>query len=82
MKLFIWRHNRKHHSWSMIQEPCAHQAFYQDAIAMVAAHSAEEALELLAAENNGWLIEDLKRLTPKVIDLTEAAVVFEEIRGD
>ena len=82
MKLYIWRHNRKHHSWSMLQEPCVHQAFYHDAIAMVLAESEEEALSLLAGEQAGWLVEELRRLKPRVIELNQSRVVYQEIRGD
>lgn len=82
MKLFIWRHNRKHHSWSMIEEPCIHQAFYNDAIVMIAANSVDEALELLAAEGAAWLIDDLRRLTPRILDLDQPGIVFQEVRGD
>lgn len=82
MKLFIWRHNRKHHSWSMIEEPCVHQAFYHDALAMVAANSEEEALSLLAGEGDGWLIEELKRLKPRIIELDQPQIIFQEVRGE
>jgi len=82
MKLFIWRHNRKHHSWSMLQEPCVHQAFYNDAIAMALARTEEEALTLLAAESAGWLIEELRRLKPRIIEVDQPRLVFQEVRGD
>lgn len=82
MKLFIWRHNRKFHSWSMMNEPCVHEAFYTDAIAMVAAETQEEALQILESQQHGWRMEDVKGLTPKVIELGAAQVIFEEVRGD
>jgi hypothetical protein len=82
MKLFIWRHNRKYHSWSMIQEPCVHQAFYNDAIAMVLAHSEAEALQILNQEGAGWLVEELACLRPKIMEVGHPRVIFEEIRGD
>jgi hypothetical protein len=82
MKLFIWRHNRKYHSWSMINEPCVHEAFYTDAIAMVVAENEDQALELLAKQHHGWRMEDLKALQPKVMDLDTPRVAFEDVRGD
>lgn len=82
MKLYVWRHNRRYHSWSMLEEPCVHQAFYHDAIAVVLANSQEEALRLLAGEGSGWLVEELRRLTPSVIELNQPRVIFQEARGD
>jgi hypothetical protein len=82
MNLFIWRHNRKYHSWSMINEPCIHEDFYTDAIAMVVAESEEQALEILAKRRHGWRMEDLPTLHPKVIELDTPRVVFEDIRGE
>lgn len=82
MKLYVWRHNKKFHSYSMIGEPCVNTEFYTDALAVVAADSPEEAAALLAAGNEGWRTEDLLALTPKVYELNEARVVYTEIRGD
>ena len=79
MKLFLWRHNRKYHSWSMLEEPCVHQSFYHDAVAAVLAESEADALTILAREG-GWLTEELKRLRPQVIELSEARLVFQDIR--
>lgn len=81
MKLFLWRHNRKYHSWSMLEEPCVHHAFYNDAIAVVLAESETEALAILAQEG-GWLTEELKRLRPQVIELCESRLIFQDIRGN
>ena len=82
MNLFVWRHNRKFHSWSMFTEPCVHQSLYTDAVAIVAAESPEQALDLLAATEEGWLIEELRRLPPRVFPLTAAAVLFTDIRSE
>lgn len=82
MKLFIWRHNRKHHSWSMIEEPCVHQAFYNDAVAIVLAESEEEALQILAKEGAGWRVEEIACLRPKVVEVNQPRLVFQEVRGD
>ena len=81
MKLYVWRHNKTYHSHSMIQEPCVNTEFYLDALAMVAANSLEEALELLAAQQKGWRTDDLRELEPKVYDLDKAQVIFTELRG-
>lgn len=82
MKLFIWRHNRKYHSWSMMDEPCVHNTLYTDAIAIVAAESVEQALTLLAASNEGWRVQELGKLDPIEYNLTEPAILFSEVRGE
>ena len=81
MKLYVWRHNKTYHSHSMIQEPCVNTEFYLDALAMVAANSLDEALELLTAQQKGWRTDDLRELEPKVYDLDKAQVIFTELRG-
>jgi len=50
MKVFVWRHNRKFHSWSMINEPNVHQDLYTDAITVVVATTVDEALDILVKE--------------------------------
>ena len=80
MKVFVWRHNRKFHSWSMINEPNIHQDFYTDAIAVVAADTVDEALNVLA-EQQGWSIEELKRLEPNVYELDKAKVLLQVVEG-
>jgi len=81
LQAFVWRHNRTFHSHSMIQEPCVHQDFYLDAVAVVVAATMEEAVAKLVQQNKGWRAEDLYRLPPKVFSLQEAAVLFSDIRG-
>ncbi len=81
MKVFVWRHNRKFHSWSMINEPNVHQDFYTDAIAVVAAATVDEALTLIAKEH-GWVAEELKRIEPQVYDLDEAKVLLQVVQGN
>jgi hypothetical protein len=80
VKIYVWRHNREFHSYSMIGEPCVHQDLYRDAVAVVLARDQEEALELLS-RRGGWLVEDLRSLAPRVYDAGEAAVLFADIRG-
>ncbi|MGE4588298.1 MAG: hypothetical protein AB7E34_01790 [Acidaminococcaceae bacterium] len=81
MKIYLWRHNKTYHSHSMIQEPCVSQEFYLDAIAIVAANNLEEALLKLAEQKQGWRVEDLRKLEPKVFSLEEAEIIFTDIRG-
>ena len=82
MKLYVWRHNRKFHSWSMINEPCVHQSMYTDALAIAVSDSAEQALELIAASEEGWLIDELRRLVPQEYDLDAPALLFTDIRSE
>ena len=66
----------------MINEPCVHQSLYTDAVAIAAAESMEEALELLAASEEGWLVEELRRLQPKIFSLDSSAILFTDIRSE
>ena len=76
MKIYVWRHNKKFHSYSMINEPCVNSHFYQEAVAVVLAESEAAAIELLIARADGWRAEDLELLKPKVYEQTDAAVLF------
>lgn len=80
MKVYVWRHNRRFHSHSMINEPCVHQDFYCDAVAIIVAEDKEDALRQLSLRD-GWRIEDLRELEPKVYDVDKAGVIFTDIRG-
>lgn len=82
MKIFIWRHNRKYHSWSMINEPCVQQSLYTDAVAIVAAESPAAALELLAASGEGWRITDLRLLPHTERELETPSVLFTDVRNE
>jgi len=82
MKTFLWRHNRRFHSWSMLSEPNVHQSCYTDAVVIVQADSAEDALRLLAAREPEWAIEELRRLEPQVFDGDAAAVIYVAVCGD
>ncbi|MHC1762166.1 MAG: hypothetical protein AB9917_22150 [Negativicutes bacterium] len=66
----------------MFNEPCVHQSLYTDAVAIVAADSVEQALELLAASEKGWLVDELRRLPPRVISLGTPVVAFTDIRSE
>ena len=81
MKVFVWRHNRKFHSWSMIDEPNVHQDLYTDAIAVVAAATVDEALNVLVKEQ-GWVLEELRRIEPQVYDLDKPKVLLQVVQGN
>ncbi|MDR3589202.1 MAG: hypothetical protein P4N41_06030 [Negativicutes bacterium] len=82
MKIFIWRHNRRFHSWSMLSEPNINQAVYTDAVVIVQAEDEEQAYELIAQREDGWVVEELKRLKPRIIAADQPEVVFADVRGD
>jgi len=82
VNLYVWRHNRKFHSWSMISEPCVHQSLYTDAVVIAVAESPDQALELLGASEEGWLIEELRRLPPRILSLDSPNVLFTDIRSE
>jgi hypothetical protein len=65
----------------MINEPNVHQDLYTDAVAIVAAETLERALELLAAQENGWMIEEIERLAPREFNCDHEGIVFEDVRG-
>lgn len=80
VRIFVWRHNRRLHSWSMFDEPNINQAMYTDAVAVVVAESAEQARQLLARQG-GWVAEELKRLPPQEWPVEKPGVVFTDVRG-
>lgn len=80
MKVFVWRHNRKFNSWSMMNEPNVHQDLYTDAIAVVVAATVDEALAVLAKEG-GWVLEELRRIEPQVYDLDKPKVILQVVQG-
>ena len=82
MKLYIWRQNRKFHSWSMFNEPCVHQSMYTDVLAAVIAESKEQALQLLGDSDQGWLLAELDRITPTVLSVNNPTIAFSEVRCD
>ena len=74
MHIFIWRHSKRFSSWSMMDEPHIHKEDYLQAEVAVLASSVEEALAIL--ERNGkWNIEELQRIKPEIITLTEARII-------
>lgn len=82
LKVFVWRHNKTHHSHSMINEPCLNNNFYLDAIAVVAARNVEEAIAVLCNSKQGWRAEDLQEHPHEEISLDEAKLIFSNIAGN
>jgi hypothetical protein len=78
MKIFIWRHSKLFSSWSMFDEPHIYNDNYLQAEVAVLAGSVEEALEILAKEEN-WNIEELKRITPRELPLDQPAVISKHV---
>jgi hypothetical protein len=74
MKIFIWRHSKLFSSWSMFDEPHVFQDNYLQAEIIVLAHSESEALEMIKAEDR-WNVDELKRITPRILPLDAPAVV-------
>jgi hypothetical protein len=82
MKVFIWRHNRKFHSWSMINEPIINQACYTDAVLVVQAESIEQAYQIVSKQAEGWIVEELKRLEPRILETGNPTIIFADIRSE
>jgi polynucleotide 5'-kinase involved in rRNA processing len=66
----------------MINEPNVNQAFYTDAVLIVQAEAEEQAYELIAAQAPGWVVDELKRLKPKIIEASQPSLIFADVRGD
>lgn len=81
MKVFVWRHNKTHHSHSMINEPCLNNNFYLDAIAVVAANSLAEAVQILCDAKQGWRAEDLAEHPHEEFELGKPRLLFSNITG-
>ena len=79
MQVYVWRHNKKFHSYSMIDEPSVNNNFYLDAVAIVLAETISEALVLLQQQNQGWCIEDLEKIPHQVYKLDEAKILFTDL---
>jgi hypothetical protein len=74
MNIFIWRHSKKFSSWSMFNEPHICRDNYMQAEIVVLAATREEALELVSREDR-WNMEELNRIEPIIIPVTQSAVV-------
>lgn len=82
MNIYLWRHNRRFHSWSMMNEPNVHQSFYTDAMVIVQAASLDDALRLSAAREPEWVADELRRLEPTIFAGDTPAVIFAAVSGD
>lgn len=80
MKLFAFRHNKFQASWSQFTEPNIYRGGYMFAEIIVLANDLEEAYKELANETE-WDLEEIKRLTPIIIDLDQPKVVTSMVHG-
>lgn len=80
MKLFTFRHNKFQASWSQFTEPNIYRAGYMYAEIIVLANSIEEAYEEISKEAD-WDLEEIKRLTPVIIELDQPKVVGRMVHG-
>lgn len=78
MHIYLWRHSTLFSSWSMIDEPQIYGERYTSAEVSVLASSLEEAYTLLE-QTGKWNIEDLKRIEPEIIPLTEGRIISSSI---
>ena len=78
MQLFVWRHSNRFSSWSMMDEPKIYKENYLEATVGVVAQSREEALDLLA-DSGKWDRDELERITPEVVSLSEPGVVLSHL---
>jgi len=73
-KIYIFRHNKYEASWSQFNEPVVYTGTYMFAEMVIVAFSLEEAYELAAKEKD-WFVDELKKITPRIVELDESAVV-------
>lgn len=78
MHIYLWRHSTLFSSWSMLDEPQIYRDRYTSAEVAILAASKEEALQLLEASGD-WNVEDLKRLEPEIIPLTERRIIASHV---
>ncbi len=79
-KIYIFRHNKYEASWSQFTEPCVFSDVYMFAEIVVLAESAEEAYTL-AGRESGWSEEELRKITPRIIETGESRVVTKFVTG-
>ena len=80
MKLFSFRHNKFRASWSQLSEPVIYINGYMYAEIIVLAENIEEAYLQIAKEDK-WDLEEIKRLTPVIIELDQPKVVKKLVHG-
>jgi hypothetical protein len=78
MQIYIWRHSKHLSSWSMLNEPHICKENYLKAEVSVLADSMEQALQLLE-ENGSWDIDELNRIEPEIVPLTQPAIINSHI---
>lgn len=78
MYIYIWRHSKSFSSWSMLDEPHIYKEQYLQADVAVLAASQTEALAILA-QSETWSIEDLQRLEPEIIPVTEPRIIISHV---
>ncbi len=74
MNVYVWRHYKKFSSWSMFDEPQIYKDNYMKAEIAVLADTLEDALKLVACEEN-WNVEEIKRIEPRVIPLDKPVII-------
>ena len=79
MNQYTWKHYRKFHSYSMMDEPIIHHDLYTYAEIVVVASSLEEALRLIQEEKSGWILEGLERITPQIEKTISSPMVLKQI---
>jgi hypothetical protein len=80
MKLFAFRHNKFQASWSQFTEPNIYRSGYMYAEIIVLANNLDQAYEELAKEAD-WDLEEIKRLTPVIIELDQPKVLARMVHG-
>lgn len=80
MKIFIFRHNKFLASWSQLAEPNVFKDGYMHAEIIVLANNLEEAYAQLMKEDS-WDLEEIKRLTPIIIELDQPKVITKLVHG-
>ena len=79
MNQYTWKHYRKFHSYSMMDEPIIHHDLYTYVEIVVVAASQEEALGLIQDETQGWIIEGLESIKPQIEKTTSLPGVIKQI---
>ena len=78
MYIYIWRHSKNFSSWSMLDEPHIYKEQYLQADVAVLAPSQTQALAILA-QSESWCIEDLQRIKPEIIPVTEPRIIISHV---
>ena len=79
MNQYTWKHYRKFHSYSMMDEPIIHHDLYTYAEIVVVASSLEEALRLIQDKKSGWILEGLERIVPQIEKTISSPMVLKQI---